>query len=88
MIDRMKTTRDAHVFTLVKGSERYVFIFDEANRAEILQQIGRLAENPELGFTWYDAAVVRQRVRILTNLASAWKPERRHTIRADDWRDS
>jgi hypothetical protein len=73
MIDRMKTTRDARVFTLVKGSERYVFIFDEANRAEILQQIRRLAANPELGFTWYDATVVSQRVRILTNLAPAWK---------------
>lgn len=49
--------------TLDKGEERYVFLFDDAHRAETLRTLGRFASHPELSFTWYDAAVVSQEVR-------------------------
>ena len=45
------------------GKERYVFLYDDENRAETLRTLGRFASNPELSFTWYDAAVLSQRIR-------------------------
>ena len=54
---------DINVLALVKGSERYVFLYDDASRAETLRVLGRYASNPELSFTWYDAAVLSQKIR-------------------------
>jgi hypothetical protein len=54
---------EINVLALVKGNERYVFLFDDSNRTETLRQIGRFAANPELSFTWYDAAVMSQKIR-------------------------
>jgi hypothetical protein len=56
-------TTEINVLALVKGDERYVFLFDDDNRVETLRQIGRYAANPELSFTWYDAAVMSQKIR-------------------------
>ncbi len=56
-------SQDIKVFALVKGSERYVFLYDDASRAETLRVLGRFASNPELSFTWYDAAVLSQKIR-------------------------
>ena len=56
-------TQDINVLALVKGPERYIFLFDDAHRAETLRVLGRFASNPELSFTWYDAAVLSQKIR-------------------------
>lgn len=56
-------TTDINVLALVKGDERYVFLYDDSNRTETLRQIGRYAANPELSFNWYDAAVMSQKIR-------------------------
>ena len=56
-------SQDINVLALVKGSERYIFLFDDENRAETLRTLGRYASNPELSFTWYDAAVLSQKIR-------------------------
>ncbi len=56
-------SQDINVLALVKGSERYVFLYDDANRGEALRVLGRFASNPELSFTWYDAAVLSQKIR-------------------------
>lgn len=56
-------TQDINVLALVKGSERYVFLYDDSKRAETLRALGRYASNPQLSFTWYDAAVLSQKVR-------------------------
>jgi len=55
--------QDINVLALVKGSERYIFLYDDARRAEALRTLGRFASNPQLSFTWYDAAVLSQKVR-------------------------
>ena len=55
--------QDINVLALVKGSERYVFLYDDSSRAETLRTLGRYASNPELSFTWYDAAVLSQKIR-------------------------
>ncbi|MBI2827302.1 MAG: hypothetical protein HYX69_21730 [Planctomycetia bacterium] len=52
-----------NVLALVKGVERYVFLYDDASRAATLRVLGRFASNPDLSFSWYDAAVLSQRIR-------------------------
>jgi hypothetical protein len=64
-------SQDINVLALVKGSERYVFLYDDASRAETLRTLGRFASNPELSFTWYDAAVLSQKVRQQSQAAAA-----------------
>ena len=66
-------TQDINVLALVKGSERYVFLFDDKNRSETLRTLGRYASDPELSFTWYDAAVLSQKIR-QTQSAAAEPP--------------
>ncbi|MDA0254245.1 MAG: hypothetical protein O3C39_05160 [Planctomycetota bacterium] len=56
-------SRDINVIALVKGGERYVFLYDDDSRAETLRTLGRHAANPALSFSWYDAAVLAQKVR-------------------------
>lgn len=67
-------SQDINVLALVKGSERYVFLYDDASRAETLRTLGRFASNPELSFTWYDAAVLSQKVRQQSQAAAAKQP--------------
>ncbi|MDD3896333.1 MAG: hypothetical protein PHU04_00595 [Candidatus Peribacteraceae bacterium] len=55
--------RDVNVLALVKGKERYVFLYTDENRAECLRVLGRYATNEDLSFTWYDAAVLSQKIR-------------------------
>ncbi|OHB80648.1 MAG: hypothetical protein A2W31_04160 [Planctomycetes bacterium RBG_16_64_10] len=59
----LAVTQDINVLALVKGRERYIFLFDDSNRAEALRVLGRYASNPELSFSWYDAAVLSQKIR-------------------------
>lgn len=54
---------DINVLALVKGRERYIFLFDDSQRADALRTLGRFASNTELSFSWYDAAVLSQKVR-------------------------
>ena len=56
-------SQDINVLALVKGSERYIFLYDDSSRAETLRMLGRYASNPQLSFTWYDAAVLSQKIR-------------------------
>jgi hypothetical protein len=56
-------TQDINVLALVKGEERYIFLYDDERKSEALRTLGRFASNPELSFSWYDAAVLSQRIR-------------------------
>jgi len=72
-------SRDINVVALVKGDERYIFLYDDDSRDAALQAMGRQAANPELSFSWYDAAVLGDKVR-----GSTPKPQRlRFSPRAD-----
>jgi len=51
------------IVTLTKGNERYVFRYTDETNTELLRTLGRYAADPELSFSWYDAAVVSQKIR-------------------------
>ena len=69
-------SQDINVLALVKGNERYIFLYDDASRAEALRTLGRYASNPELSFTWYDAAVLSQKIRQAAAPAPVNRPRR------------
>lgn len=56
-------SQDINVLALAKGEERYLFLFNDATRTEALRTLGRFASHPELSFSWYDAAVLSQKIR-------------------------
>ena len=55
--------QEVNVLALVKGEERFIFLYDDANRTETLRMLGRFAADPEIDFSWYDAAVLSKRIR-------------------------
>ncbi|MBR5244207.1 MAG: hypothetical protein IKW13_08230 [Thermoguttaceae bacterium] len=55
--------QEVNVLALVKGKERYVFLYKDSNQTEMLRTFGRYASDPELSFSWYDAAVLSQKLR-------------------------
>jgi hypothetical protein len=76
----LDVTTEINVLALVKGNERYVFLFDDDNRVEMLRQFGRFAANPDLSFTWYDAAVMSQKVRQTVPMEHAEPAPRRFEL--------
>ena len=64
-------THDINVLALVKGEERYIFLYDDERKSEALRTLGRFASNPELSFSWYDAAVLSQKIRQESQKASS-----------------
>ena len=54
-----------HMITLVKGEERYIYLFPDSDdgRSNILRVIGRHANSTELSLTWYDAALISEKIR-------------------------
>jgi hypothetical protein len=58
--------RGINVVALVKDAERYIFLYDNESAPALMQTLGRFAGDPELSFSWYDAAVLSQKVRRMT----------------------
>jgi hypothetical protein len=65
--------KEINVLALIKGEERYIFLYDDAHRTETLRMLGRYAANPELSFTWYDAAVMSKKIRELAQPSSPYE---------------
>ncbi len=73
-MEHSAVSQDINVLALVKGNERYIFLYDDASRADALRTLGRYASNPELSFTWYDAAVLSQKIRASAQATTAQTP--------------
>jgi|GEM_PF-2447762 len=79
-VDSDTMDKEIKVIALIKGEEQYVFLYNENNRAETLRLLGRYASNPELSFSWYDAAVLSQKIR-QDNLQKTRERQRSETPR-------
>ena len=61
---RRIATTDVHRIRLIKdGGEQYIFRYRPHRLTELLRTFGRFASDRELSFTWYDAAVLSEKVR-------------------------
>ena len=52
-----------NVLALIKGEERYVYIYDDASRAGLVDSFRDQAADPDLSFTWFDATVLTEKAR-------------------------
>ncbi len=52
-----------NVLAMVRDEHRLVFVYDDHSVDTLLATLSDYAEDPELEFTWYDAAMLAQRVR-------------------------
>lgn len=68
-------SKEINVLAMVKGEERYIFLYDDAHRTETLRMLGRYAADPQLSFTWYDAAVLSKKIR---DTAAAIDAQQKH----------
>ena len=77
-------SRDINVVALVKGEERYIFLFNDGQKSETLRTLGRYASDTKLSFSWYDAAVLSQKVRNIESTESPTLEEHAETGRQVD----
>ena len=73
-------SRDINVVALVKGDERYIFLYNDRQKGETLRTLGKYASDTKLSFSWYDAAVLSQKVR---NIEKAQSPTLEELTEAD-----
>ncbi len=65
--------REFNVLALIKGSERYIYVYDDASRSPLLETFRAQAADPELSLNWFDAAILTQKAR--EQAAGAMPPE-------------
>lgn len=56
-------SRAVNVLALVRDGHRYVFLYDDDSVETVLATLSQYADDPDLDFTWHDAAVLSQRIR-------------------------
>jgi hypothetical protein len=55
--------REFNILALIKGEERYIFVYDDESRPPLIDAFRDQAANPHLSFTWFDAAVLTEKAR-------------------------
>lgn len=55
--------REFNVLALIKGTERYVFVYDDDSRQALIDAFRDEAADPRLSFTWFDASVLTEKAR-------------------------
>jgi hypothetical protein len=55
--------REFNVLALIKGAERYVFIYDDDSWETLVDAFRDQAADPELSLSWFDAAVLTDKAR-------------------------
>jgi hypothetical protein len=54
---------EVNVLALERRGETYIFMWGDDQRDQLLRTLGRYASDPELSFTWHEAAVLNHTVR-------------------------
>ncbi|MFO0796163.1 MAG: hypothetical protein U0804_01735 [Gemmataceae bacterium] len=55
--------RELNVLALFKGDEKYLFVYDDESRDALVDDIRHQAADPAVAISWFDAAVLTERVR-------------------------
>jgi hypothetical protein len=55
--------REFNVLALLKGTDRYIFVYDDDSLADLLAEFRAQAADPGMSFTWFDAAVLSDKAR-------------------------
>lgn len=49
---------ELNILALVKGKERFIYVFDDASRGALIDVFRDQAAHPHLALTWFDALVL------------------------------
>ncbi|GIW82963.1 MAG: hypothetical protein KatS3mg105_4770 [Gemmatales bacterium] len=55
--------KEFNILALVKGNERFVYVFNDSSRQQLIDVFRDHAANPDLSFSWFDAAVLTEKTR-------------------------
>jgi hypothetical protein len=55
--------REFNILALVKGAERYVYVYDDDSRDALIRTMRDHAADPHLSLSWFDAAVLIDKAR-------------------------
>lgn len=55
--------QEFNVLALIKGGERYVFVYDDDSRSELVNAFRDQAAHPHLSLTWFDVAVLTDKAK-------------------------
>ena len=56
-------TQELNVLALIKGEERFIFVYDDDSQDALIDDIRNKAADPAVSLNWFDAAVLTERVR-------------------------
>jgi hypothetical protein len=66
--------RELNILALIKGSERYVFVYDDDSRTALIDALRDKAADPRLSFSWFDAALLTQKAHEQATSQPASRP--------------
>ena len=55
--------QELNVLALIKGEERFIFVYDDESKETLIDDIRNKAADPAVSLNWFDAAVLTERVR-------------------------
>lgn len=64
-------TQELNVLALIKGEERFIFVYDDDSTDVLIDDIRDKAADPAVALNWFDAAVLTERVRNAANQPNA-----------------
>jgi hypothetical protein len=53
--------KEFNVLALIKGDERYVYVYDDVSRQSLVEAFHAQAADANLSLNWFDAAVLTQK---------------------------
>jgi hypothetical protein len=72
--------REVNVLALIKGDERFIYIYDDASQEPLIETFRDQAADPRLSFSWFDAAVLTEKAREQSEANGSAKPLSRSRI--------
>ena len=68
-----------NVLALIKGADRYIFVYDDNSRQQVIDTFRDQAADPDLSLTWFDAVVLTNKAKeqaIKSDADAETQPER------------
>ncbi len=56
-------THELNVLALIKGDERFIFVYDDESKESLIDDFRHAAADPAVALNWFDASVLTERVR-------------------------
>jgi hypothetical protein len=69
-------SQEYNVLALVKGEERYVYVYDDESRNPLLEVFQEQAADPALSLNYFDAAVLTEKAHEQAKSHTASQPAR------------